>query len=49
LWSGAKSIKDRLFVVVTWNAVFFAEHSAPLVGSLVIDSVKTFVKDRLND
>jgi hypothetical protein len=32
-------------MVVTRNTVFFAEHAAPLVGTLVIDSVKAFVQN----
>ncbi|NDA21931.1 MAG: hypothetical protein EBZ09_12910 [Betaproteobacteria bacterium] len=47
--SQTETVQDRLFVVVTGNAVLLAEHAAPLVGTLIIDSVKTLIEDRLNN
>ena len=47
--SQTETVQNRLFVVVTGNAVLLAEHAAPLVGTLIIDSVKTLVENRLNN
>jgi hypothetical protein len=49
LGSGAKAVQNGLFVVVTGNAFLLAEHTAPLIGTLIVNAVKAFVQDRFND
>jgi hypothetical protein len=45
----AKAVKDWLFVIVTGDTFLLAEHTAPLVGTLIINSVETLVEDWLNN
>jgi len=45
----AETIEHWLFMVVTGNAVLLAEHTAPLVGTLIINAIEALVKNWLND
>jgi hypothetical protein len=49
LGSGTKSIQDWLFVVVTGNALFFAEDTGPFIFTLFVDTVEAFVKNRFDN
>jgi hypothetical protein len=49
LRSSAETVQDGLFVVVTWNTVFLAEHTGPFIFTLFVHAIEALVEDWLND
>jgi len=49
LGSGTKSIQDWFFVVVTRDTLLLAENARPFIGTLIVDTVETFIQDRFDD
>jgi hypothetical protein len=48
-WCSIESEEDRLFMVRTGGTLSIRENTFPFIGALVVNSVKSLVKDRLND
>ncbi|MCG3772417.1 MAG: hypothetical protein JW384_03629 [Nitrosomonadaceae bacterium] len=36
-------------MVITWDALLFAENARPFIFTLIIDSIEAFIENRLND